>query len=66
MNPPRITTPQALAIRLHLLAIELEEVGGDVDYHGGFAPWAKYGRDLIDNAALLAALADEIDGAVNA
>ena len=42
------TSKAGLAIRLRLLADQMETIGADVDYYGGMAPWAGCGRMLVE------------------
>lgn len=55
------TTNPALAIRLRLLADEMETLGADLDYYGGLAEWAKHGREMVGAAEIARVWAEQIE-----
>lgn len=55
------TTNPALAIRLRLLADEMEVLGADLDYYGGLAEWALHGREMVGAAEIAREWAKKIE-----
>lgn len=55
------TKPSALAIRLRLIADEMEQLGADIDYYGGFSEWHKHGREMIGAAIIARQWSEEIE-----
>lgn len=55
------TTTPALAIRLRLLADEMEVLGADLDYYGGFAECASHGREMVGAAEIAREWAKKIE-----
>lgn len=55
------TTKAALAIRIRLLADDMEQLGADFDYFGGLAEWAKHGREMIGAANMAREWAEQIE-----
>ncbi len=55
------TTTPALAIRLRLLADEMEVLGADLDYYGGLAEWAVHGREMVGAAEIAREWAKNIE-----
>lgn len=41
-----------IAFRLQKLATEIEDIATAMDYYGGFATWAKHGKEMIGAAGL--------------
>lgn len=56
------TSNTALAIRLRLLADEMETLGADLDYYGGLAEWATHGREMVGAAEIARGWANAIEG----
>ena len=59
------TTPAAMAIRLRLLADEMEVLGADLDYYGGLAEWARHGHEMFGAAVIAREWAKQIEAIAN-
>jgi hypothetical protein len=56
-----ITTKPAIAMRLRLLADEMERLGTDIDYYGGLAEWSQHGREMVGAAKIARQWAEAIE-----
>lgn len=54
-------TPGEIAKRLRALAEGMEQVAAEMDYFGGFAEWAKHGREIAGAGAIARQWAEEIE-----
>ena len=52
-----------IAARLRALANATETVAAEMDYYGGFAEWARHGREIAGAGAIFRQWADEIERA---
>lgn len=58
----RNDAPQpGIADKLRDLSKHMKDVAVEMDYFGGFAPWAKHGGELMGAAMLVAEWADACD-----
>jgi hypothetical protein len=56
-----VATPGEIAKRLRRLADDMEQVSAEMDYYGGFAEWAKHGREIAGAGAVARQWAEEIE-----
>jgi hypothetical protein len=56
-----VTTKPALAMRLRLLAEEMQSLGEDIAYFGGFSTFTAFGRWLVAGAKTCRDWAKDID-----
>jgi len=54
-------TRDQIAARLRSLASEMDDIAVAMDYYGGLAEWAVYGRELVFAAGIVGRWADEIE-----
>lgn len=54
-------TKSEIATRLRKLAAEMDELAVAMDYYGGFADWAKHGREIAGAGSIARQWADEIE-----
>ena len=57
----RDVTRSEIAARLRALADDMEGIAVDMDYFGGFAEWAKHGKEMLGAAWIARQWADSID-----
>lgn len=50
-----------IAARLRRLADEMDAIAGAMDYYGGFAEWARHGREIAGAGAIARGWAVEIE-----
>lgn len=60
MESGRITKPE-IAARLRRLADEMDDIAACMDYYGGFAEWAKHGREIAGAGSIARQWAAEIE-----
>lgn len=54
-------TQTEIATRLRALAVEMDDIAVAMDYYGGFAEWAKHGREIAGAGGIARQWADEIE-----
>jgi len=58
-RPP--PTKTVIAARLRMLADDMDYLAACMDYYGGFAEWAKHGREIAGAGAIARQWAGEIE-----
>lgn len=59
---PKLVTSETLSYDLYKLSRQMEKLGADMDYYGGFGEVGKHGRELIEAAKIARGWADGIKG----
>lgn len=59
-------TAETIAMKLRVLANAMDEVAAEIDYYGGFAEWAKHGREMAGAGNIVRQWANEISKQVKA